>query len=238
MRAAGAVAAVVLTALGSGVAAGPEILDTEVHIENTAYNPDSVTINVGEPVVWDNGDPIPHTVTSDDPLFDSAPMLAGATFRFTFDAAGVFAYHCDFHAAMHGIVRVSDPNALPDLVVSGLALPDAIPETIPGVQQRVDVEVRNLGLRESPLTHVALNYRYQGELHLIGAAEIEALGPDATQAVTFSWSTLLKLGDFELVAIADSDGEADEADEGNNAGTAVASVVLTAVRGIDLLDPI
>ncbi len=60
-------------------------------------------------VKWTNKDPGPHTVTSDPAApvsFGSGNLDSGGTYSFTFTQGGTYAYHCDYHATMHGTVIV------------------------------------------------------------------------------------------------------------------------------------
>jgi plastocyanin len=78
-----------------------------VVIRDTAYNPAKVTTKVGDAVVWafdDNGQA--HSVTADDGSFDSGKMTTGK-FSHTFDKPGEYAYHCQVHPEMHGLVVVT-----------------------------------------------------------------------------------------------------------------------------------
>jgi len=78
------------------------------------FDPSSSGIHVGDTVKWsfvDNQNN-PHTVTSDDgSTFDSQAKGVtgnpGDTFSFTFTKAGIYAYHCTFHANMTGKITVS-----------------------------------------------------------------------------------------------------------------------------------
>jgi len=80
---------------------------------NECYLPYSVTISVGDTVMWDNIDTAAHTVSSGSVdagltgVFDSGLFMAGDTFEFTFDDAGTFDYFCMVHPWMTGIVHVS-----------------------------------------------------------------------------------------------------------------------------------
>jgi plastocyanin len=78
-----------------------------VTISNFAFQPNSLSVATGTTVTWTNNDSMPHTVTADDGSFTSGPIAAGATFSHTFTAAGTVAYHCQFHASMHGSVTVT-----------------------------------------------------------------------------------------------------------------------------------
>ena len=77
-------------------------------IEGFAFEPDPISIEVGEEVTWTNNDGTAHTVTADDDSFDSGNLDAGATFSQTFDEAGEFTYHCNIHPSMTGTVTVND----------------------------------------------------------------------------------------------------------------------------------
>ena len=56
--------------------------------------------------MWVNRGNTPHTVTSDDGLFDSEALNPGESFMFTFPEAGTFSYHCEIHPFMTGSVTV------------------------------------------------------------------------------------------------------------------------------------
>ncbi|MHB8507499.1 MAG: cupredoxin domain-containing protein [Candidatus Dormibacteria bacterium] len=74
-----------------------------------AFNPTTSSVKVGDTVEWkfdDAGNP--HTVTSDDgSLFDSGSLNQGQTFKFKFDKAGTYKYHCSLHANMKASITVS-----------------------------------------------------------------------------------------------------------------------------------
>ncbi len=96
-----------------------------VAVENIAYDPEILEIAVGTEVTWTNNDgAVRHTVTSGEPPTDAVPGLSkgkpakttgvfngdlpedGATFSFTFDKAGTFAYFCEVHPSMFAEVVV------------------------------------------------------------------------------------------------------------------------------------
>jgi plastocyanin len=80
----------------------------EVWIQGNAFDPTSLTVSQGTSITWTNKDGVTHTVTSDTPgLFTSGSMGGNATFTHSFNTAGTFAYHCNFHANMHGTVIVT-----------------------------------------------------------------------------------------------------------------------------------
>jgi plastocyanin len=94
---------------GSGIsaaAAGPKPTTHEVVIEGVRFNPQQLTVNVGDTVVWINHDPFPHTATAVGKEFDSHEIAAGRSWKYTARKAGVIAYACSLHPTMLGTLRV------------------------------------------------------------------------------------------------------------------------------------
>jgi plastocyanin len=82
-------------------------------ISNTAfYIPLNLEVITGTTVVWINDDSVPHTIQSQDSqgniigLFNSAPLLTGESFEYTFEESGVYNYFCSLHPWRVGIVTV------------------------------------------------------------------------------------------------------------------------------------
>lgn len=99
--------AVVLVAGASGAGAAPAAAGRQaVAIDNFAFGPAEVTITVGSAVAWTNLQSARHTATSDTGVWDSDILTQNAAFEFTFNEAGDFAYHCDIHPDMLGVVHV------------------------------------------------------------------------------------------------------------------------------------
>ena len=65
-----------------------------------------MTVTVGSTVTWTNNATTAHTATSNTGAFDSGTIAIGASFRFTFQTAGTYQYHCNFHPGMAGSVVV------------------------------------------------------------------------------------------------------------------------------------
>jgi plastocyanin len=80
--------------------------EVAIEIQDFQFSPDTVEVPVGTTVTWTNNGDAPHTVTSDDGVFDSGELGNGDTFSFTFDEAGEFAYHCDIHKRMTATIVV------------------------------------------------------------------------------------------------------------------------------------
>jgi len=62
------------------------------------FVPATVTIGVGDTVLWTNNSSDVHTSTGGS--WDSGTMNPGATFSHTFSSAGTFPYHCTFHQSL------------------------------------------------------------------------------------------------------------------------------------------
>ena len=76
------------------------------------FIPNTVTIDIGGTVTWENNDTAAHTSTggsaTDGPsgVFDSSLIMAGSSFSHTFEDAGTFDYFCMVHPWMVGTVNV------------------------------------------------------------------------------------------------------------------------------------
>jgi plastocyanin len=84
----------------------PPASSNEVYIQNMAFSPSSITVNVGTTVKWTNKDNMLHSVTSNTSVFDSGDMNLNSTYSYTFTTVGIYSYHCKFHPEMTGIVTV------------------------------------------------------------------------------------------------------------------------------------
>ncbi len=83
----------------------------DVALDLFLFKPDRIEINVGDTVVWTNKDDIQHTVTFGTPeqpgaLFDSGFFTLGQTFSYTFAEPGEYAYFCQRHPHMQGVIVV------------------------------------------------------------------------------------------------------------------------------------
>jgi plastocyanin len=88
-------------------AAAPSGEEVAVSIADFAYDPNPLDITVGTTVTWTNEDSAPHTATQDGGGFNSDRLDQGASFSFTFDTPGTYAYHCEFHANMTATINVT-----------------------------------------------------------------------------------------------------------------------------------
>lgn len=112
--------AVALAAAGLALVLGSAQAETVyVEIDNFAFSPQDLTVQVGDTVVWTNNDTAAwHDVTFEAGFGSGAKgaMGLGETFSHTFDTAGDFPYRCqnhssDFASGMVGSVTVE--SALP-----------------------------------------------------------------------------------------------------------------------------
>ena len=78
-----------------------------VVIQALKYEPEAITVERGDRIVWVNKDPFPHTVTSPG-RFDSHSIAAGKSWTYVARAAGKYGYSCSFHGNMKGKLTVSD----------------------------------------------------------------------------------------------------------------------------------
>jgi YVTN family beta-propeller protein len=67
----------------------------------------SINVKAGQAVAWTNADSVAHTVTSDTGVWDSGDVAPGASFSFTFNQPGTYAYHCMHHPYMKGEIVVT-----------------------------------------------------------------------------------------------------------------------------------
>src|SRR5437764_9340644 len=77
---------------------------TTVTIKDRQYDPDPVTVAVGDTITWSNASDEDHNVRGGP--FNSPTLHSGNTFSFTFDQKGTVKYVCDFHPTMKGTIKV------------------------------------------------------------------------------------------------------------------------------------
>lgn len=80
-------------------------------IKGFLFRPETVTVEVGTAVTWNNLDDIQHTVTSgvpDNPsgTFDSGFFVQNEQFTYTFEEPGEYPYYCQRHPHMQGTIVV------------------------------------------------------------------------------------------------------------------------------------
>lgn len=74
----------------------------EVELEDFHFSVPSLVVHAGATVTWTNKDDAPHSVTSDDGLWDSGLFDRDEEFSFTFATPGTYAYFCSAHGGAGG----------------------------------------------------------------------------------------------------------------------------------------
>lgn len=78
-----------------------------VRITNFVFGPPNLTIDKGTTVTWTNGDAFDHSIVATDLTFRSDNIGQDATFEYTFDTSGEYAYVCGIHPQMKGTITVT-----------------------------------------------------------------------------------------------------------------------------------
>ena len=87
----------------------------DVDIVSFTFNPDPLTVNVGDTVRWTNLDAAPHWTMSDTMVWSSGTLTTGQQFSFTFTLAGTYPYHCHIHPSMTAAIIVQEPALSSDV---------------------------------------------------------------------------------------------------------------------------
>lgn len=81
--------------------------ENKVEIRGFAFEPGTLTVNVGTTVTWTNLDSATHTIASDDGDWESNDLAVNGTYSKTFDSPGTYTYHCSIHPEMTGTIEVT-----------------------------------------------------------------------------------------------------------------------------------
>src|SRR5512138_3869050 len=96
------------TPAAASQAKAPSAPVTAISIKGGKYHPKNADVKIGTTLTWTNNDTVQQSVTSDAPgVFDSGLLAPGATWKYTFDKAGVFPYHSTGKEGMYGSVTVT-----------------------------------------------------------------------------------------------------------------------------------
>lgn len=120
-------------------------MTTNVVFQNFSFTPQTVSIQVGDTIVWTNAGGL-HTVTGDgaDPFCGSNAIPVSCSETFT--NPGTFPYHCQFHAAfgMVGTVIVNSSSTNPPPDTNRIV--DPIPVEIPKGAAKIELQPIATGL--------------------------------------------------------------------------------------------
>ncbi|MDP2660203.1 MAG: cupredoxin domain-containing protein [Dehalococcoidia bacterium] len=119
-----------------GPLSAPDRAAFVVTMVDNAFQPQSITIQVGDSVTWVNNGATSHTATSDNALWDSGIMPPGQSFSRSFSSTGTFQYRCSIHGSlgMIGTIVVQaagQPAATPTLTPTTTPTPTGTPTTTP-----------------------------------------------------------------------------------------------------------
>ncbi len=77
-----------------------------ITIENVQFNPQELTVQRGDRIVWVNKDLFPHTATANGKSFDSGNIAPNASWTYIVRKPGEYSYACTFHPTMKGKLTV------------------------------------------------------------------------------------------------------------------------------------
>ena len=82
-----------------------------IHMHGFAFIPKTLTIAAGTSVTVINDDDEAHTLSAVDKSFDSAGLDAHESWSHVFTTVGSFAYLCELHPYMKGLIIVRSLTA-------------------------------------------------------------------------------------------------------------------------------
>ncbi len=113
---------------------------TGVNIVDFEFQPNPVTVGLGDTVTWTNKGVSTHTTTSTTGVWSSGNLPSNQAFSFTFNTPGTFAYFCMIHSFMQGSITVSNtpaPTATPTATLTPTVTPTLVPTVGPDIRLSV-----------------------------------------------------------------------------------------------------
>jgi plastocyanin len=92
-----------------GSSAGAQAAPARTHtivMDKVKFGPAPAGLKVGDTIVWDNRDLVPHTATARDGSFDVV-IAPGHSAKTVMHKAGTIAFYCRYHPDMTGRLKVS-----------------------------------------------------------------------------------------------------------------------------------
>lgn len=77
-----------------------------IRIQGFRFQPDNLTVEVGDTVEWKNADIVPHTVTAGDNTFHSGLIQPDHSWKLVVKKPGTYSYFCTPHPNMKAILVV------------------------------------------------------------------------------------------------------------------------------------
>lgn len=99
---------VAAAALACGLSAAPAVsagTHHEILMRGNSFTPRTITITVGDTIVWRNADIVRHNATRPE-IFESGDVRAGQTFSWVAADTGEVRYRCTIHQRMRGTLNV------------------------------------------------------------------------------------------------------------------------------------
>jgi plastocyanin len=93
-------------ALLAGTPAAVHADEHEIAITDTGFDPDSITVRVGEPVTWTNATSTEHAILTADGLLDSGPIGPGEAFGHVFETPAIVDYYEGGNPRLRGTIVV------------------------------------------------------------------------------------------------------------------------------------
>ena len=90
----------------SSLPAGAGAQGTTITIKDFKFAPDPLNAKVGDTITVTNLDNTDHELKANDGSFDAGRYSSGSK-TITVTKAGTFAYHCDVHDYMTGVIQVA-----------------------------------------------------------------------------------------------------------------------------------
>ena len=80
-----------------------------ISMKDIKFVPEEAAVKVGQKVIWENNDTVPHNVTAEKGAdFKSETMNQGDTFEYTPTKTGTIDYVCTIHPAQDGRLIVTE----------------------------------------------------------------------------------------------------------------------------------
>jgi len=105
-RAAAALGLLLCSVMPGAAALPPKPVTHTITIDGTRFQPETLTVKLGDSILWVNKDPFPHTATAKDGQFDSKSIAAGKSWKYKPAKRGDFDYVCRFHPTMAAVLHV------------------------------------------------------------------------------------------------------------------------------------
>ena len=94
------------TSTASTPTAGAGASGTSISIKDFKFAPTPLNAKAGDTITVTNNDGTDHELKANDGSFDAGRFSTGSM-TFTVTKAGTFAYHCDVHDYMTGVIQVT-----------------------------------------------------------------------------------------------------------------------------------